>query len=151
MDRYIYKYVRIPCCTLQGYPIFFWFQVSAYEACDRTCMPLHMPKILDVQKKAHLVWLRKLQGVQQIARLKQCHLSKILRGTFKDLTRKSCVFICYFIDSVVNIVLYLHFLYTKDNRLPQIKKKHEWWNNPFSDVFTCCLKLQHFASLWCKK
>ena len=33
--------------------------------------------------------------------------------------RKSCVFI-YFIVSVVKIVLYLHFLYTKDNRLRQM-------------------------------
>ena len=34
----------------------------------------------------------------------------------KDLTRRSGVFICYFIGSVVKIVL-LYFLYTKDNRL----------------------------------
>ena len=32
--------------------------------------------------------------------------------------------------------LYLHFLYTKDSRLQQIKKKHELWKNRFSDVFT---------------
>ena len=39
--------------------------------------------------------------------------------------RKSRVFIHYFIGSVVKSVLYLHFLYTKDDRLQQIKKKHE--------------------------
>ena len=33
--------------------------------------------------------------------------------------------ICYFIGSVVEIVLYLRFLYTKDDRFQQIKKKHE--------------------------
>ena len=33
--------------------------------------------------------------------------------------------ICYFIGSLVKIVLYLHFLYTKEERLQQIKKKHE--------------------------
>ena len=38
---------------------------------------------------------------------------------------KSGVFICYLIGLVVKIVLYLHFLYTKDDRLRQIKKKHE--------------------------
>ena len=42
-----------------------------------------------------------------------------------DLMRKSCVIISYLIGSVVKTVLYLHFLYTKDDRLPQIKKKHE--------------------------
>ena len=53
---------------------------------------------------------------------------------------------CYLIGSVVKIVSYLIFFYTKDDRLRQIKKKHEWWNNRFSDVFTYCLK--HFASLF---
>ena len=56
--------------------------------------------------------------------------------------------ICYLIGSVVKIVLYLYFLYTKDERLQQIKKKHEWWNNCFSYVFTYCLNLKTFASLF---
>ena len=43
-------------------------------------------------------------------------------------------------------ILYLHVPYTKDNRLWQIKKKHGWWNNLFSDVFIAFLK--HFASLF---
>ena len=34
---------------------------------------------------------------------------------------KSCVFICYLIGLVLETVLYLQFLYTKDDRLPQIK------------------------------
>ena len=55
---------------------------------------------------------------------------------------------CYLIGSVVKIVLHLHFLYTKDGRLRQIKKKHEWWNNRFSDVLTYCLNLKYFASLF---
>ena len=106
-------------------------------------------KHLRCAKKAHLLWLKKLQGVQQITHLKQCfYLSKILQETFKDLTRKSYTFICYFIDSVVKIVLYLHFLYTKGNRLQQIKKKQKWWNNSFSEVFTYRLNLKHFASFF---
>ena len=40
---------------------------------------------------------------------------------------------CYLIGSVVKIVLFLHFLYPKDDRLRQIKKRHGWWNNHFSD------------------
>ena len=55
---------------------------------------------------------------------------------------------CYLLGSVVKIVLCLHFLYTKDSRLRQIKKTHEWWNNHFSDVFTYCLDLKYFASLF---
>ena len=58
---------------------------------------------------------------------------------------------CYLIGSVVKIVLYLHFLDTKDGRLWQIKKKPEWWNNCFSGVFTYCLNLKYFASLFLAK
>ena len=56
-------------------------------------------------KKVRLVWLRKLQDVRQIARLKQqLYLSFTFYKT-QGLTRKSYVFICYFIGSVVKIVL----------------------------------------------
>ena len=41
----------------------------------------------------------------------------------------------YFIGSLAKIVLYLHFLYTKDGRHHQIKTKHEWWKSRFSDNF----------------
>ena len=35
---------------------FISLQASAYEACNRTCTPLHTPKILQTgKKKAHLV------------------------------------------------------------------------------------------------
>ena len=85
-------------------------------------------------KKARLLWLKKLQGVRQIAHLKQQRvLSFFFYITHKDFSRKSYVFICYLICLEVKIVLYLHFLYTKDDRLWQSKKKHDWWNNCFSD------------------
>ena len=84
-------------------------QASAYEACDRTRTTPRTPKTLETcKKKARLVGLRKLQGVRQMARLKQQRsLSFTFCETRKscDLTTKSCVFICYFIDSVVKIVL----------------------------------------------
>ena len=90
---------------------------------DRTRTPLDTPKTLETCKKiARLVWLKKLQGVRKIARLKQ---QRFLSFTFYKTHRsyeKSCAFICYFIGSVVKIVLYLHFLYIKDDRLQQIKK-----------------------------
>ena len=98
-------------------------------------------------KKACLVWLKKLQGVRRIAHLKQkCYLSFTFIKTQRSYEKIMCI--CCFIDSVVKIVLHLHFLYTKDDRLRQIKKKHEWWNNHFSYIFSYRLNLKHFASLF---
>ena len=54
-------------------------------------------------KKALLVWLRKLQDVWQIARLKQQGFYFSLSVKHKNRMRKACVFICYFIGSVVKI------------------------------------------------
>ena len=62
----------------------------------------------DVQKKPRLVWVKNLQGVRQIARLKQQRFYLSLSIKHKDLTRKSCVFIFYFIGSVGKIL----FLFT---------------------------------------
>ena len=50
-------------------------------------------------------WLRKLQGVQQIICLNNNIPYLSLSAKHKDLMTKSCEFICYFIDSVVKIVL----------------------------------------------
>ena len=58
-------------------------------------------------KKAHLVWFKKLQGVRQIPWLKQQRFYPSLSIKHKNLTRKSCEFIFYFIGSVVKIVLLL--------------------------------------------
>ena len=48
---------------------------------------------------------------------------------------------CYLIGSVVKIVLHLHFFYSKDDRLRQIKKKHETFFNInkeiVAQVFSC--------------
>ena len=84
-------------------------QASAYEACDRT----HTPKTLEVQKKAWLVWFKKLQGVRQIARLKQRFLSFTLYKT--ERSYKKIIFF-YFIGSMVKIVCF-YFPYIKDDRL----------------------------------
>ena len=99
--------------------------------------PLHKPKIETCKKNVPCL-IKKLQGVQQIACLKQqCFLSPTFSKIQKSYEKIMCI--CYFIDSVVKVVLYLHFLYTKDNRLRQIKKEtwnNHWWNNHFSDIFT---------------
>ena len=85
--------------------------------------------------------------MRQIARLKQ---QRYFSFTFykTQWSYDNIMCICCFIDSVVKIVLYLPFLYTKDDRLRQIKKKHGWWNNRFSDLFSYRLNLKHFASLF---
>ena len=67
----------------------------------------------------------------QITRLKR-FLSSAFCKTQRSYEKIMCI--CYFIGSVVKIILYLHFLHTKDKRLWQIKKKHEWSNNHFSDL-----------------
>ena len=61
--------------------------------------------------------------MQQITRLKQHYLSFTFYKTQRFYEKVMCIF--YFIDSVVKIVLYLHFLYTKGDRHRQIKKKYE--------------------------
>ena len=106
------------------------------QTCDHTRTLLHTPKNRDVQK-----------SFKVCGRLHVENNVFYFPLSYKDLTKK-VMCICYFIGSVVKIVLYLHFLYTKDDRFRQIKKKHEWWNNCFSDVLTKRLNLKNFASLF---
>ena len=107
----------------------------------------HAQNIRDMQKKAHLVWLKKRQGVKQIARLKQ---QRFLSPTLFKIQRsyvKNHAYLLFHWSSGENCIIFT-FLYTKDNRLWQIKKKHEWWNNRFSDAFTLHLNLENSASLF---
>ena len=91
-------------------------------------------------KKACLVWFKKLQGVQQITRLKQ---QRFLSFTFY-ITQRSyiCIIFCY--------QLYYIFIFFTERTtdFERINKKHEWWNISFSDVFTYCLNLKNSASLF---
>ena len=124
-------------------------QALAYETCDCTQMPLHTPKTLETCKKSMPCLIKKASRcvIDRMSKTKNVvYLSLSIKH--KDLTRKSCVFICYFIGSVVKIVLHSYFLYIKDDRLQRIRKKHEWWNNRFSDVFTYRLNLKNSASLF---
>ena len=71
-----------------------------YEACHR------MPETLQTCKKSMPCLIKK--ALRCAACLKQkCSLSFTFckNLSHKDLTRKSCVFICYFIGSLVEIVL----------------------------------------------
>ena len=95
-------------------------QASAYEVCDRMHMPLDTPKTLETWgKKARLFSFKKLQGVRQIARLKQQRfLSFTFYITQRSYEKIMCIYFFYFIGSVVKIKLYFYFLYIN-------KKKHE--------------------------
>ena len=64
--------------------------------CARLCTHLKHQRHAK-KKKACLVWLKKLWGVQQIARLKRFFYLP-LSIKYKDLTRKSCVFVISFVQ-----------------------------------------------------
>ena len=88
--------------------------------CDPMHMPLHTPKTLEMckKKKACLVWFKELQGVQQIACLKQQRfLSFTFYITQRYYEKMMYLFIFYFVGSVVKIALYFYFLQTKNDRL----------------------------------
>ena len=72
-------------------------------------------------KKARLVWLRKLQDVRQITCLKQQRsLSFIFCKTQRSYEKIMCI--CYFIGSVVKIVLYLHFFTQRTTDFDRLKR-----------------------------
>ena len=80
-------------------------QDSAYEACHHTHMSLHLPlHIRDVKKKStpYLVLFKKLQGVQQIACLKQqCFLSFTFYKTQRSYEKIMCVYFLFFNTSYI--------------------------------------------------
>ena len=82
-------------------------QALAYETCDCTQMPLHTPKTLETCKKSMPCLIKKASRcvIDRMSKTKNVvYLSLSIKH--KDLTRKSCVFICYFIGSVVKIALH---------------------------------------------
>ena len=86
----------------------FWsiclIQVSAYEACDRTRTPLHTRKRLETCKRKHALFDSKsfkVCGKSHVENKSVFYFSLSIKH--KDLTRESCVFIFYFIGSVVKI------------------------------------------------
>ena len=106
--------------------------------------PLHTPNTWETCKKSTPCLIKKASRcvIDCMSKAKNVfYLSLSIKH--KDLTRKSCVFICYFIGSVMKIVLHK----AKDDRLWQNKKKHIWWNNCFSDIFTYHINRKHFALL----
>ena len=115
-----------------------------HEVCDCTRTPLHTPKTL---RKSTSCLIKKASrcAADRTSKTTTFFIFHFLGNT--KILWENCVCLL-FIGSVVKTILYLHFLYTEDNRLPQIKKKHKWWHNRFSDVFTYPFNLWHFASLF---
>ena len=105
LELLIYDFLFDPARTLQA---------SAYETCDCTRMPLHTPKTLDTCIKIKPCWIKKAS---------RCAADR-MSHTFYKIQRsyETIICICYFIRSFVKIVLYLHFLYTKDDWLWQLKR-----------------------------
>ena len=90
-------------------------QASAYEAYDRTRTrtPMHTSKILGrCKKKAHLVWLKKLQGVRKIARLKQQRfLSFTLYKTHRSYEKIMCIYLLFHWFSGENCIIFTFSLH----------------------------------------
>ena len=104
----------------------------------------HAYNIREVQKKACIVWFKKLQGVQQIACLKQqCFLSFTFYITQRSSEKIMCIYFSFHYFSGENCIIFLFSLHKE-----RIKKEHEWRNNRFSDVFTYHLNPKNFASLF---
>ena len=86
-------------------------QASAYEVYERIRTFLHTQN-RDVQKKAHFAKSFKVCG-----RLHTQNNVFYLSLSIKQRSYEKISCICYFIGSVVKIVLYLHFRDPKDDRL----------------------------------
>ena len=97
-------------------------------------------------KKACLVWLKKLQGVRKNARLKQQHfLSFVFYITQRSYEKIMCI-VTWLVQW--SKLYYICIFFTERMTDFDRFKRNEWWNNRFSEVFTYCLNLEHFASLF---
>ena len=124
---------------------FRYLQALAYEACYCTRTPLNTPKTLDVKKKHFLVWFKKLQGVPQIAYLKQQRfLSFTFYKTQRSYEKIMCVYFLFHWFSGENC-MFLFSLFKGRQTSEELKRK---MNDRFSDVFTYRLNLKNFFSLF---
>ena len=83
-------------------------QASAYETCDRTRMPLHMPKTLETCKKSTPCLIQKASKCAADCTSKTSVFYLSLSIKHKYLTRKSSVFIFYFIGENCMFLFSLH-------------------------------------------
>ena len=101
--------------------------------CNMVCSLRHMrhsiPRPYLCKHPKHQTQAKKKSTLHQIKKASRCVVDhKFKTATFfmfhflqkTKIIQENCV--CFFIGSVVKIALYLHFLYTKDERLQQIKR-----------------------------
>ena len=94
-------------------------QASAHEACNRTRTSMHTPKTLEACKKIRPCLIKKASRCAADRTSKTNVFYVPLSLKYKRSYEKIMCIYC-FIGSVIKIVLYLHFLYTKDDRLRQM-------------------------------
>ena len=94
-----------------------------------------------------------------------CLIKKASRCAADCMSKTTVFFIFYFLYNTKilrenNVYLFiwlvqwwkLYYIYIfftqRMTDFDRLEKKHEWWNNHFSDVFTYYLNLEHFASFF---
>ena len=102
-------------------------QASAYEAGDRTRTPLHMPKTLQTGKKARHVWFNKLQGVRQIAHLKQLLFIFHFLCNTKILRENHVYLFLFHWFSAENCVIFLFSLLRKNYKETWMMEQSFFW------------------------
>ena len=121
-------------------------QASAYEVCDRMHMPLDTPKTLETWgKKARLFSFKKLQGVRQIARLKQQRfLSFTFYITQRSYEKIMCIYFLFHWFSGENCIIFLFSLHKERQTSKELKRNM----NDGTIIFTYRLNLKNSSSLF---
>ena len=98
-------------------------QGLVYEACDYTHMPLHMPKTLEMCKKSMPCLIKKLQGVWQIAHLKQQRfLSFTFYKTQRSYKKIMCIYLLFHWFSGEDFIMFLFSLLKGWQTLKELKR-----------------------------
>ena len=93
-------------------------QASAHEACNRTRTSMHTPKTLEAWKKIRPCLIKKASRCADRTSKTNVFYVPLSLKYKRSYEKIMCIY-C-FIGSVVKIVLYLHLLYRKDDRLRQM-------------------------------
>ena len=116
------------------------------RAITRTCLCTHL-KPLRCAKKSMPCLIKKASRCAADCMSKTTvFLSFTFYITQRSYEKIMCIYLFDWFSGE-NCIIFTFSLH-KGRQTWQIKEKHEWWNNCFSDVFTHCLNLKHFASLF---
>ena len=122
----------------------------------------HKLKVIPKQASADACLCIRLKRQRHAKKNKPCLIKKASRCAADRTSKTTTFFIFHFLVTQRSygkiMCIYLLFdWFSGENCIiftfslhkgQQIKKKHERWNNRFSDVFTYCLNLKYFASLF---